>query len=385
MEPYANALPGMLECLPSRATCDMLYRSFVISIHSIMPLIHLPTVAEQYRRFWIWIDERNVRGPPNGVLAETPSFLPLLFSVLFSGAVTCSSEDLEAHFGLTPRGTISSLLCQAAMRTQNMVAFPRNPTIYSLASFLIVHNLLDREEEPVAACSYVSVALRVAQAMGLHRDGAHFTLDRVETEMRRRIWWHIIHTDIMTAIPSALPPSCLSDSIYDTRMISEMKDACLPELVESPGSEPNNNDRPADLQKIHPPNVDANQFDLRLMVALDRYTITSVLRRILRRQFDTAPLTKADIASLKDEVDTLDSNVRARVAQLRDICERQGVDDTQVDHLDNTVFVGWAALLLQLMVHKAYCVLYQPLIRASGNWMWAQVRHEYVSRARTQL
>ena len=141
-----------------------------------------------------------------------------------------------------------------------MVAFPRNPTIYSLASFLIVHNLLDREEEPVAACSYVSVALRAAQAMGLHRDGTHFALDRVETEMRRRIWWHIIHTDIMTAIPSALPPLCLSDSIYDTRIICEMKDACLSELVESPEPEPNNNDRHAGLQKIHPPNADANQL-----------------------------------------------------------------------------------------------------------------------------
>ena len=127
MDSYATALPGMLECLPSKATCDMLYRSFVISIHSIMPLIHLPTFAEQYHRFWVWVDERSGRGPSTGVLAETPSFLPLLFSVLFSGAVTCSSEDLKAHFSLTPRGTISSLLCQASHAYTEHGGIPTQP------------------------------------------------------------------------------------------------------------------------------------------------------------------------------------------------------------------------------------------------------------------
>lgn len=37
--------------------------------------------------------------------------------------------------------------------------------------------------------------MRIAQQMGLHRDGSHLGLSVFETEMRRRVWWHIIYMD----------------------------------------------------------------------------------------------------------------------------------------------------------------------------------------------
>jgi len=39
------------------------------------------------------------------------------------------------------------------------------------------------------------IALSVAQAMGMHRDGAFFSLTPVETEVRRRIWWSLCQLD----------------------------------------------------------------------------------------------------------------------------------------------------------------------------------------------
>lgn len=342
-----------------------------MSIHAILPLIDLCSFDREYCRFWTWVEKRERSVPPTGILAENPSFLPLLFAVLFGGAVSCPNEELKSQFNLAPRSAISSQLCEAAIHTQSLVAFPRNPTLYSLMSFVIVQNLLVREEEPLAACSYISVALRVAQAMGLHRDGSNFGLEPTETEMRRRIWWHIIHTDVMTSIPSALPPSCLSDSIYDARMICEVKDSYIGKVdtleFELPRERFYGN-----MQSIYSPSMDLNILDVRLMVAVDRYTITSMLKRILRRQFDTMSMNNNEFRRFKEEIDVLESRIHARIDQLGKIFNRE----IREDSFDEAGFIKWAQLLLKLMVHKTYCVLYQPLVRDAHCKIWAQVRPE---------
>ncbi|KAL9090655.1 MAG: hypothetical protein Q9165_005143 [Trypethelium subeluteriae] len=43
------------------------------------------------------------------------------------------------------------------------------------------------------------VAIRLARKMGLHRDGTSLGLSPFETEMRRRLWWHLVHVDFRTA------------------------------------------------------------------------------------------------------------------------------------------------------------------------------------------
>jgi hypothetical protein len=214
--------------------------------------------------------------------------------------------------------------------------------------------------------------------MGIHRDGTNFGLAPIETEIRRRIWWHIIHTDVMTSIPSGLPPSCLSDTIYDAKMICELKDDHISDQSTKSLTETTT----PDVQSIYPTSVNPNILDVRLMVAVDRYSITSILRRILRRQFDTTPMTKDDFSCLKEEVDVLRSRISARIEQLVRICGQEKPIHYHVSTSHTfeegyeSAFVAWAQLLLQLMVHKTYCVLYQPLVRDSHHAIWAQVRQE---------
>jgi hypothetical protein len=43
------------------------------------------------------------------------------------------------------------------------------------------------------------VAVRLGQTMGLHRDGITLGLSPFETEMRRRLWWHLVHLDFRAA------------------------------------------------------------------------------------------------------------------------------------------------------------------------------------------
>jgi hypothetical protein len=77
-----------LSQLPPREACDIFYGGFVSSVHPLIPLIHLPTFDRQYHRFWEWYKTWEAGHAPEGVLAENPSFLPLLVTVLFCGSIT---------------------------------------------------------------------------------------------------------------------------------------------------------------------------------------------------------------------------------------------------------------------------------------------------------
>ena len=65
---------------------------------------------------------------------------------------------------------------------------------------LILHLLSVRDiYEPRAVWSLTGVAVRIAQGMGLERDGVLLGLPPFETEMRRRIWWLLKTHDYRTA------------------------------------------------------------------------------------------------------------------------------------------------------------------------------------------
>lgn len=51
------------------------------------------------------------------------------------------------------------------------------------------------------------VAIRLARKMGLHRDGSTLGLPFYETEMRRRLWWHLVHSDFRLSDTLSSRPS----------------------------------------------------------------------------------------------------------------------------------------------------------------------------------
>ncbi len=65
---------------------------------------------------------------------------------------------------------------------------------------LVLHLLSVQDiYEPRAVWSLTGVAVRIAQGMGLERDGVFLGLSPFETEMRRRIWWLLKTHDYRTA------------------------------------------------------------------------------------------------------------------------------------------------------------------------------------------
>lgn len=78
------------------------------------------------------------------------------------------------------------------------------------------------------------LAIRIAQSLGLHRDGKKLGLSPFQSEIRRRLWWHLLCRDSRAGedygLENTNSPLLLCDvelpaNVYDTDLEPDMKDA----------------------------------------------------------------------------------------------------------------------------------------------------------------
>lgn len=95
-------------------------------------------------------------------------FLSLYAAVLFAGSVVCQRYRLQTVFGNISREQLTSRLYRRAIRAIRLSEFPQSPSLQSLSAFIIVDSTWLREEQPLTCCSFIGVATRVAQMLGMH-------------------------------------------------------------------------------------------------------------------------------------------------------------------------------------------------------------------------
>ncbi|KAJ5901501.1 hypothetical protein N7495_002029 [Penicillium taxi] len=288
--------PEMLENVPTRRQSHILYKGFMSGIHAISPVIHPPTILKFYNAFWNWYDFSSYSGEP----CPNPSFIPLLYAIWYGGSVTISIRTINTEFNAISRCPLSTVYNEEVTRWLKKISFPRSPSLQGLSAYLIVQTILAKEEEPLASSLFVSLAMRVAQSMGLHRDPAKFGIEPCEAECRRRLWWHILHMDGVVAMSSGLPPLISGEDYWDVQEISEIKDTLLgtpaadhyEQLLATNQQLPDNPDDPS---VCGGPSM-VNVFYL---AAKGKYIMARAVRRILKIQLGTKPVTRLDMEELR--------------------------------------------------------------------------------------
>lgn len=383
---FYEVMPRVLQMLPSRVLSDKLYRSFLDGVHPIMPLIHVPSFTGQYKCFWTWYPE-NMHECPTGELVDSPTFLPLLLAVLYAGAISLSAKaTLALTDGEHTKSSLTSHLYGATMAGLGACAFPRSPTISSLTAFLIVQTCLIREEEPLTSCSFVGLAMRVAQSMGLHRDGSLFGLCEIECEVRRRVWWHILYLDVQGAIATGLPPLGGSgDDLYDTKMVSELKDEYigLPSGASAPKTDMSvHHER---CQSFYEEKLDPRTSPA-MILAVGRYESTNLLRTIITRLFAIKGSRKSDLMEMGKMIYELKTKLEVRISRIpaRGIPEMGfvpppehgcGGQSIPPEVEQSIVFNSWARIMLSLFSDRAFAVLYQPFLKSAKSALWKHTRN----------
>lgn len=228
----SNVIEELMGCLPSREISDAMLEWYFRDINDTRLPLHERTFRASYEEImqWRWGNLRNEEGDDG---ARHIPFLSFLFVIL---AIAKRSEpedrctDEESR-----RGSLFFLHC--ARRSMAIASAVRADHIDVLLAALFGARLLITLRQSAESWSLLGVAIRAAQAIGLHRDGTKLGLDAVTTERRRRLWALIYYLDRTTSMLLGRPQA-IDDKTSDCLPPCDVDIDVLPRMGPAPTPEP---------------------------------------------------------------------------------------------------------------------------------------------------
>jgi hypothetical protein len=177
-----------------------------------------------------------------------------------------------------------------------------------------------------------SCSIRIAQSLGLHRDGSKFGLSPFDTEIRRRLWWQVCIVDVRASEDHGSDPSIMSSS-YDTKLPTNCNDSDL---------DPSYKELPQPREGVS-----------EMTFCLIRFEICSLARVISYAPPGQCPL---------DGMIPKPSSFEEKERMIKESGMR--MENTYLRHCENAGPLYWvAAIVARLVTAKMCLILYHPLIQ----------------------
>ncbi|KAF1955036.1 hypothetical protein CC80DRAFT_526443 [Byssothecium circinans] len=161
------------------------------------------------------------------------SLEPLMFTIYYGAVTSTTPEDCVAKWGETQDELLKKYrfgVEQALARANFMFC----DEIIILQAFVVFMILLRRNDDARKIWTLTGLAVRIAQTLGIHRDGSHFHLKPFEIEMRRRLWWQVYILDTRASEDHGCDPTIV-ESQFDTKMPLNVNDSDIdPDMVKFP-------------------------------------------------------------------------------------------------------------------------------------------------------
>ncbi|KAK7559752.1 fungal-specific transcription factor domain-containing protein, partial [Phyllosticta citricarpa] len=119
----------------------------------------------------------------------------LMFAVYFAAVTTLSPTECLEILG-RDKPTIVGQTRHCLEIALSNADFLNSTDMQVLQAFVLYLVCLRSHNKTRSAWTLVALAVRIAQDLNLHRDGALTGFSPYETEMRRRLWWQIVVLDI---------------------------------------------------------------------------------------------------------------------------------------------------------------------------------------------
>ncbi|KAF2232672.1 hypothetical protein EV356DRAFT_504934 [Viridothelium virens] len=362
--------------VPTRKQCDMLLESYIRNYHPLVPLIHISSFVEQYNDCWT---KQN--------LADDKSFLAFMLAICFAGAITCPKEALACSFASENKEDIAAGLRHTAKKALHASGFPHTPTLATLTAYIICQATCMRDEEPLSCVAFVGLALRVAQALGLHKDPSHFrSLSLTNRETRRRVWWHIVHIDVLIATASGLPP-LVDTASWDVRPLSELKDEYIGTIEGSLYEE--------GLSKGLQPLAHTDQPDTSIPKSLvspggilveGKLRTSSLMRQFLAKLCHNSPPSQMVAVELRLMLKDLTQDLQSRIERIEIASVTTGSDrDHHVERSHAARLHSWARLLLSTFADGLWTFTCHPLLSRHLTDVWPTIFDEALLHCRSML
>lgn len=174
---------------PSHPCADhinQLWKIFTENVDPLIKVVHVPSLQPAMQKA-----VTNLQSIPR-------SFEALMFAIYGSAIMSLKDYECQRHFQL-PRKVLLRRYATSTERALSRANFMGSTNLVVLQA-LVLHLFTVRDiYEPRVVWTLTGIAVRIAQVMGLERDGSSLGLPMFETEMHRRIWWQLKLHDFRTA------------------------------------------------------------------------------------------------------------------------------------------------------------------------------------------
>ena len=188
--------------------------------------------------------------------------------------------------------------------------------------------------------SLVGLLVRLAQGMGLHRDGSNFDLPPLEVEIRRRVWWGIVTLDLRSAqqLGSDL---AIRDRSFDTKRPSNINDADIT---------PTDTKAPAPREGRSDVTMTLLRYDL---FAMRRTLVTATMLDAISKSHD---LRTSFVERERMFVDACQRLETKYLRPLRNYCQDKGTEDSYIA----------ISMIARIIMAKNFLIIYQPMLDADS-------------------
>ncbi|KAI1175576.1 fungal-specific transcription factor domain-containing protein [Nemania sp. FL0916] len=305
------------------------WQVYMENVDPLVKLVHVPTMT------------KTIKELRRDMSTISPAVEALLFSIYFAAITSMEPEDVMTNFGaekkqLTARYRFAT---EQALAKANCVTTSEVVVLQAFVLFLI---LARRYDDTKFSSTLTGLVVKIAQSLGLHRDGTHFdNITPFDIEMRRRLWWAICVLDLRSAEDQGCELTVVERS-FDTRFPLNVNDTDLtPEMTEFP-----------------PERVGSTDMTFGLI----RYEVCGLSRRLHAATSGMSPCPSH--STLEEHEDKL--------IEMYEHIDQKYLKPSPEKDAD---LLNWvSATIARLIMSKMSLVIYQPLQPSTGNELPRDVR-----------
>ncbi|KAJ5354635.1 fungal-specific transcription factor domain-containing protein [Penicillium brevicompactum] len=210
---YSSMADSLEAFHPSVPQSQTLWATYEQNVSPVVMIFHKPSLLRLVHKV-----------ATNNAYVDRPSEA-VVFAVYFAAVNSMKPEQCKRELG---RDHISTLQHYRFATEQALARAgflqSRNQTVLQAA--VLFFTCLRRPGDAHFVWTITAALCRLAQGMGLHRDGTKFGLTPFELEMRRRLWWSVYLLDSQSSELHAIDTQ-IAEGSYDTQFPLNINDADL--------------------------------------------------------------------------------------------------------------------------------------------------------------
>lgn len=218
---FSSQNVDMLPLHPLPGQIQAYWETYKDRVDPLVKVLHIPTI------------EPTVLSAASHLSNLSKGFEALLFAIYYGAVTSLNASDCAIKFGEEK----SVLLARYRFAIEQALAranFLTTEEIIVLQAFVVFLICLRRNNDARVIWTLTGLVVRIAQTIGVHRDGSHFGLTPFEIESRRRLWWQVCILDTRASEDHGCDPTIIEQA-FDTKMPLNINDVDInPSMKEFP-------------------------------------------------------------------------------------------------------------------------------------------------------